>query len=99
MRNTILTAFALAIWACPPSPAPPDSGGDAAPPPAPDAGATACNIACAQMALAGCPEGLDPSCAKTCQHVVDTTLTTLPLDCLARARTKDDVHACGVKCP
>lgn len=97
MRIVLVSVLVAAFTACPPSPSPPDGGGvDAAPPPPVDGG---CNIACAQMAIAGCPEGQDPSCSKTCQHVVDTKLTVFPIDCLSRAHTKDDVHACGVKCP
>ncbi len=90
-----------------PSPAPaPSSVPDASPAdasttpaPAPTADATGCTAACAALVTLQCPEGQDPSCVATCQHVQTAKLTDIKPACIAASTSLSAVHACGVKCP
>lgn len=100
IRETIflgVVAASMAIDACPPSPQPPAPDASDAAPPRPG---TSCNVACAQLAVLSCQEGLDPNCATVCQHAIDQRITALPLDCWTAARTKEAARACGsLACP
>lgn len=56
--------------------------------------------ACDNLALLKCAEGMN-GCERVLQHVLDTQLVSVPLDCLVGADSKAGVHACGsfVACP
>jgi hypothetical protein len=97
MRTLFAAALLAVIPACPPSPSPPDSGTDAG---SLDAGASVCALACANLSVLGCAEGLDASCVATCEHAQSTHLTDLHPTCLVSARSKQEARACqSVKCP
>lgn len=100
----LIVAVALALEACPPSPALPDASPDAAPPPIavvdaapplqPDA-STPSLAACANLAALGCAEGKAANCAATVDHVVAEKLTPVNVACLTSAKTKAGARACG----
>lgn len=104
IRCVAFALAALAIEACPPSPAPPvpDAGPslDAAPPPPVDAGLTVYARACSNLVARGCSEGLAANCAAVMEHAQTSHLVTMDADCIARARSKTEVRTCGpVACP
>ena len=76
---------------------------DAAPAPADAAPAplTACGKACVNLAALGCSEGSAANCASTCDKAQSARLTDMHPDCLAAAKDKAAIRACGpaVKCP
>jgi len=87
-----------------PPPAPPPTPHpvvvvDAGPPPAP-AWAPGVGEACANIRAVGCAEG-GSNCPSNLQRAVVKRLTTVPLACLATAKSKAAVRACGsfVACP
>jgi len=62
--------------------------------------AATCANACANLKKLGCKEGVDTSCTPTCQKMVAKKIVTVPLSCLAKAKTKAAARACGgVDCP
>lgn len=90
MPDVVVTADAA------PTPAPvPTATADAAPVPI-----TGCALACANMAKAGCSEGVDVECVKTCTTIQGSPNFTyaFPLACLTKASTKLSVQKCGVPC-
>jgi len=98
----ISVASLLAIQ-CPPNPAPvPPDVVDAAPtpipdaapsPPAVDAGTTACDRGCSNLARLGCAEG-NAQCPATCTHVVAAKLTPIDPACWASAASKTAARSC-----
>lgn len=81
-------ALDIAMAGCPPTPVP-----DPGPQPVPVG--SACSRACDNLASLECPEGLDSSCAATCQKVQDGRLTDFKPECLAAAKTQAEASACG----
>lgn len=59
---------------------------------------TTCSMACSQLRAVQCRTGSSvdggDSCATTCQHVLDTRLTPLDVQCAIRARTLSAAKAC-----
>lgn len=83
----------LALLACPPSPVNPGPDADASLDGTPEA-------ACAALAAIPCPEADSPSeCVKTISKVVHDGLQRVPLGCMSRAATADEMRRCGfVRC-
>ena len=103
MKSTLIlfaSTMALAmlvIVQCTPTPVTPptDGGRDASSGDSGDAIARACQ----NLATLGCAEG-NASCVTTMQHAQSTGITDLKPACLAAAKSKADVRACGsVACP
>jgi hypothetical protein len=82
---------------CPPRPAPHPMG-DAAPP-LPQGGASAPALAaCANLADAGCEDGLRPNCGVTIDKVVAQRLIPIDVACLTTEHTKAELRKCGARC-
>ena len=81
---------------CPPSP-PPHPVGDAAPQPQQDASARAL-AACANLADAGCEDGLHTNCGVTIDKVVAMRLAPIDVACLTTKHTKPELRKCGAAC-
>jgi hypothetical protein len=110
IRFAFLAVAVLAMQGCPPSPTPPaPDASDAAPPPVADAApapipsvdaSTPSTQACVNIARLGCAEGAISNCAATLDHVDATKITKIDIACLAAAKTKAAVRACGsIACP
>lgn len=100
MRPFAFVLLAAVLAGCPPAPTscqPPSPQADAAPP-----DGDACERACSNIKALGCPEGepkTGESCVMVCRHTQVTGLTDLQPECLAAARSVDDVRACHtLKC-
>ena len=84
-----------------PPPQPPDAS-DAAPGPMPPS--TPCQVACAALAAAGCPEGHASDCAEVLGRVEAARLVRTPsgepLTCaaVATAKSQSDARAQGISC-
>lgn len=97
---------------CPPRPDPigpvPDAeityteaGLDAKPSPIDASTLTACDLMCRTLRELGCPEGSPDGavCEVVCTHAQGSRLTDLHPSCVAAARSKAEVRACGsVRC-
>jgi hypothetical protein len=60
---------------------------------------TQCGRACAQLRTVGCPEGHKIKNGDTCYHVCTSDVPrTLPVQCVIKATTVDQMRACGVRC-
>lgn len=75
-----------------------DASTDAAIPSRQDASPTLCESACDALLAAGCPEGSNPGCVGTCDHLVATPLVAFDAACLAKAKSSAQVRRCGVAC-
>jgi hypothetical protein len=100
MSNLItLSGFAVWLGACGACPGPVDHP-EPGPPPVDQ---TACQRACAVLALHKCPEALPSpsgrSCVATCEAIEDSGFISLDPLCVAEARSLADVRACDVRCP
>lgn len=83
-------ACCAAIWSC-------------AAPRTPDDALDGCGAMCTAFRRLGCAAGLpSPKAGVTCEERCGTQLgtgaVTPPIDCVARAKTADDVRACGERC-
>jgi len=61
-----------------------------------------CEIACANLYSAGCPEATKHGqvvCVDTCEKIQRTRFINLDVKCLTKAETAYGVQQCGVKCP
>lgn len=98
----ILALLLFAMLACCHSPAPvppaPEAGDASAEAEAPDASlpGVTCASACANLAQLGCPEGISPKCVPTCERIQGSRITDVKPDCLATAKDKAAVRACGL---
>ena len=57
-----------------------------------------CPAACANLIKLGCPEGLEDAgqgCTSVCEHTQSSKLFNMKASCLAAAKTKTEVKACG----
>lgn len=110
--NHRITLAVLTLIACGPvahtitSPVPPASNGEVTFDGGTfDGGTTAAHRACSTLRALGCEEGTtDPRTEKTCEEAWDSyaTITALPVDCIATAKTKPEVRACApgfLACP
>lgn len=77
-----------------PPPVPPAPPAPPAPPPGPALG-DVYDRACAAELAAGCSEGKDPKCAARMRDEAGAKIVVVPADCLAAAKTKVAVRACG----
>ena len=91
IASIAVIASALATE-CPMQPAPAPIG-DAAPPHG-DA-SPASLAACANLADAGCEDGVRPNCAATMDRVIAQRLTPVNVACLTNRHTKPELRACG----
>jgi len=64
------------------------------PGPAPTPEPTACEKACYNLALLGCPEGLHADCSADCEAGMGGKITDFRPDCLAEATSQEAARAC-----
>lgn len=101
MRLVIVSfAFVTTLIAaeCPPRPAPQPLG-DAAPPPAQFDASVESLAACANLADAGCEDGMRANCGVAIDHARLSRVTPIDLPCLTTQRTKAALRGCGAACP
>jgi hypothetical protein len=99
----IVASFAVVLAAlaaeCPPKPSPAPLG-DAAPPPAPLGDASAESLAaCANLADAGCEDGLRANCGVTIDHARATRVRPVDMACLTKSHDRAALKRCGAECP
>lgn len=83
---------------CPPRPSPAPMGDAAPPPPQADASAPAL-AACANLADAGCEDGVRANCGVKIDQVVAQRLFPIDVACLTTKHTKPELRRCGAGCP
>lgn len=97
IASIALVASALAAE-CPPKPAPAPLGDAAPPPPQLDA-STEALAACANLADAGCEDGIRANCGVTIDRARSTRIAPIDLVCLTTKHDKADLRGCGASCP
>jgi len=99
--SIVFLGMSVASMACPPEPSPPQPSpySDAGMPDVlvpDDAGPhfSQCAIACFNLKQLECPEGVRSDCVSVCDRVTGARLVNLKLDCLIRAKTKEEARTC-----
>lgn len=64
------------------------------PAPTPEPTPTACQRACNNLFDLQCPEGLHKNCAADCQDAMDSKLSDMKPECLAKATSQDEARSC-----
>ncbi len=64
----------------------------------PSTDAAQCEQACGALRDAGCPEGKPTPKGASCEEVCVNAGLMLPVACVSRAKSENDIQACGVTC-
>lgn len=84
--KVLLLLAAIMLTACP---APPEAPSEREGP------GTPLGSACTNLRSLRCPEGENTPGGKTCFEHLSASFAAIPIDCVVRARTVEDVRACG----